>query len=231
MPGAVPVALLGQWDDQALRTASRTAELLRSNDDLELFEWTADRIIRRDLLTALRAGPGLGLYFGHGRPYGWSGYHGLHIRHLQHAQGKPLGAVVSLTCNTAARSRGGRYSFAEQLALHGIAAAALGAIEPTRTASNWRWGLGMCRELARDPHRPIGELLLRSGEALSQDWLGGDAYRLIGDPLAMPIGAEGAVEACRTIQAPHPDSDPFLMTGIAKPPVTDLIDFGIATHY
>jgi len=206
--GPVPVALLAQWDDQALRTARRTAELLRASRDLRLFEWGADRVVRRDMLTALRGGPGLALYFGHGRPYGWSGYHGLHIRHLQHAVGAPLGAVVSLTCNTAARSRGGRYAFAEQIALHGIAAAALGAIEPTRTASNWRWGLALCRELARDPHRPIGELLLRAGAGPSGDWLGEAAYRLIGDPLAMPIGASGAIEACRSVQAPDPGGWP-----------------------
>jgi hypothetical protein len=204
-PGPIPIALLAQWDDEALRTTARAAALLQDSENVRLFQWTADRIVRRDLLTAFRCGPGLALYFGHGRPYGWCGYHGLHIRHLRHARGEALAAVVSLTCNTAARTWGGRYSFAERLALSGIAAAAVGAIEPTRTPSNWRWGVGLCRELACNPHRPIGELLLRSGASLSHDWVGGDSYRIIGDPLTPLVGASSALSACRQVYAPAPE--------------------------
>lgn len=205
---AGPVALLGQWDDQVQRTVARSLELLADTDGAErlrAFWWTADRIIRRDLLVALRHGLGLAFYFGHGRAYGWSGYHGLHSRHLEHARGEPAGAILSLTCSTAAR-RGGKISFAETIVLNGIAAATLGAVRATRTVDNWRWGLALCRELARDPGRRIGDLVVAAGTTAAHEWLAGDTYRIIGDPLARLVGADAAEAACAGVLAPAPDA-------------------------
>jgi hypothetical protein len=204
-----PIVLLGQWDDQVVRTVERSLTLLETGTlaGPKCFWWTADRIVRRDLLTALRVGPGLALYFGHGRPYGWSGYHGLHTRHLAHARGEPLGAVLSVTCSTASR-RKGALSFSESIPLGGVAAAALGATAPTRTTDNWRLGLRLCAVLAEGAATSIGELLIRAGSVQGR-WTIGPDYRLLGDPLAPLAGAVGAAEACAGIWAPAPDAEPF----------------------
>ncbi len=205
-----PVALLGQWDDAALRTAQRSAELISDDGGLppgSVCVWTADRIVRRDLLGALRLGPALALYFGHGRAYGWTGYHGLHTRHLVHARGAPVGAMISLTCSTAARPPG-RRAFSERIVLDGIAPVAFGAVRPTRTTDNWRWGLSISRILAAKRQLTLGALLSAALPSDPAAWPGFDAYRIIGDPLTPLRGASGAVAACAGIWAPGPGDSP-----------------------
>ena len=56
-----------------------------------------------DLVDGLRLGLGVGIYFGHGRPKGWAGYHGLRAATSCEAAGEPLGALFSVTCLTANR--------------------------------------------------------------------------------------------------------------------------------
>jgi len=202
-----PIALLGQWDDQVTRTVVRALKILggkKGVSPVPVFWWTADRIIRRDLLGALRIGLGLALYSGHGRPYGWAGYHGLHTRHLIHAKGKPSGAILSLTCHTANRHRVA-LSFAEVIPLSGIAAAVFGAVQPTRTLDNWWWGNSICDVLADRPCCTLGELVIRACPPWPEQW---NNYRIIGDPLAPLLGAKDAAEACAQVWAPSPDDSP-----------------------
>ncbi len=202
-----PVALLGQWDDSVTRTVQRAIKLLTSKEEsptIPVYWWTADRIIRRDLLCALRIGLGFVLYSGHGRPYGWAGYHGLHSRHLIHAQGNPSGAILSLTCHTANRYRVS-LSFAEHIPLMGIAAAVLGGVRPTPTLDNWWWGNSLCDAFAENPSTTIGELIIRACPPERRHW---SNYRIIGDPLAPLIGHPQAIEACEKIWAPAPDESP-----------------------
>jgi len=206
--GSGPIALLGQWDDHVTRTVTRALRILKGGGDtppVPVFWWTADRIIRRDLLTALRLGLGLALYSGHGRPYGWSGYHGLHSRHLLYAKGLPTGAILSLTCHTANRHRVA-LSFAEMIPLAGIAAAAFGAVRSTRTLDNWWWGISICEALSGHPRCTIGELVLRACPPRQEQW---ECYRIIGDPLAPLIGASSATEDCANVWAPAPDDSPI----------------------
>lgn len=201
-----PLAFVGQWDEQVTRMVDRSLGILRGpggEPRLPVFWWTADRLIRRDLLTALRIGLGAAIYFGHGRPYGWAGYHGLHTRHLVHAQGRPAGAVLSLTCHTASRRRVGT-SFAESVVLEGIAAAALGAVSATKTLDNWWWGASLCEELAKHP-ATLGELLLRACPPRPKAI---EAYRILGDPLALLRGAPGAREAGTRVWAPAAHDSP-----------------------
>lgn len=203
--GQAPVALLAQWDDAALRSARRGAAILGS-DAARL--WSADRIVRRDLLGALRLGPALAMYFGHGRAYGWAGYHGLHSRHLTHARGEPSAAVLSLTCRTATRHHGG-HSFAERLVLDGVAGAAFGAVAPTRSVDNWRWGLTLTRRLGADDldaaDDSLGALLAGALGGAGTDWHGVRDYRIIGDPLTPLRAAAGAAIATANVAAPDPD--------------------------
>ena len=197
---AGPLAFVGQWDDHVTRMVARSLSILRSPTGaapLTVFWWTADRLIRRDLLTALRVGLGVALYFGHGRPYGWAGYHGLHTRHLGHARGRPTGAVLSLTCHTASRRRVGT-SFAESLVLEGLAAGALGAVSATQTIDNWWWGASLCEVLAQQPAH-LGDLLL---QACPPRPAAVAAYRILGDPLAALQGAPDAHREGLQVWAP-----------------------------
>lgn len=218
-----PIALLGQWDAHVTRMVRRSLQIMAGDSEappVPVFWWTADRIIRRDLLTALRIGLGMVMYCGHGRPYGWAGYHGLHSRHLCHAVGRPTGAVLSLTCHTANRYRVG-LSFAEQIPLAGIAAATFGAVRPTQTVDNWFWGISLSEVLANRPGCSLGELVLSSCPPRTSQW---DAYRIIGDPLAPLLGAEDAAEACARVWAPAPDDSPVPPGYLAELSVTNLAE-------
>ena len=175
------VALLGQWQAQYLQVVERMAILMAPQ--AEGFRWTADVLLREDMVRALGSGLGLGIYVGHGRPVGWVGYHGLRSQHFDHFDGEPLGALVSLCCRTASRRRVG-LSYAESLPLRGIAAASLGAVGDTLHTDNTRWALGLCDAL-RAGAQTIGELVVQ-GAPLSPKAV--SSYRLLGDPLA-PLGA------------------------------------------
>jgi hypothetical protein len=203
---AGPFAFLGQWDSQVVRMMGRSLNILRGSDDqpqIPVFWWTADRIVRRDLLCALQIGLGAAIYFGHGRPYGWAGYHGLHTRHLEYAQGRPAGAVLSLTCHTASRRRVGT-SFAESIVLGGIAAAAFGAVSATQTVDNWWWGASVCEAMTAQAST-LGDLLLR---ACPPRPAAVTHYRILGDPLARLLGAPGACEKAAQIWAPAAHDSP-----------------------
>jgi hypothetical protein len=178
------VALLGQWHRQYLQVVDRMAALIAPA--AATFRWTADVILREDLLLALGSGLGLGVYVGHGRPVGWVGYHGMRRHHFDGFAGEPLGALFSLCCRTASRRRTG-LSYAESLPLNGVAAASFGAINDTLHTDNTRWAIGLCDALLAGA-QTVGELVARaapgSPAALS-------AYRLVGDPLA-PLGMSHA---------------------------------------
>jgi hypothetical protein len=184
------VALLGQWHPRYLRLAKRLDELVSPR--FSTFRWTGDVILRDDLVTALGTGVGMALYVGHGRPVGWVGYHGVRARHFDAFSGEPLGAVFSLCCRTASRRRVG-LSYAEGLALRGVAAASFGAVTDTLHTDNTRWAVGLCEALAGGAET-VGELVVRSAP------LNDSAhrfYRILGDPLAPLAPANGAERRAR----------------------------------
>ncbi len=197
-----PVVVMGQWEPRYLALATR---LVRNLDQLaappSVFHWTADRITRDDLARALGAGPGMGVYFGHGRPRGWAGYHGLRAHHLLETPGEPLGALLSMTCRTASRWNTG-LSFSESVVLGGAAAAAVGAVAPVRHLLNMRWMLGLVAALEAG-EAEVGPALLRAAPPSD---LHGSGYRIIGDPLAPLIGDPMAERRARAVWAPAPDS-------------------------
>lgn len=206
LPRAEPIALLGEWDPHVRRMVARAQQILgRSTEPpLSTLCWTADRIVRRDLIEGLGLGLAGAFYFGHGRPYGWCGYHGLHTRHLQYLNGRPLGGVLSLTCNTA--QRGGKaLSFAEELVTRGITPAVLAATAPTRTIGNWWWATRVCQVLRATPDITVGELVVSALPPKEAFYRG---YRLIGDPLSPLRGAENALQRAAAVYAPAPDEVP-----------------------
>lgn len=202
--GAVgPLALLGQWDERYLRLAERMAAHLHEGERalVPAVRWTADRLTRADLLRGLQLGPGLAIYFGHGRPNGWAAYHGLREHHLAGWQGEPLGALLSVTCYTASRWRVG-VSFSEGVVLRGIAAAALGAVAPVKHVDNMRWMVGLGQAL-RGGADTLGAALL---EAVPDEPRARSAYRILGDPLAPLVGARRAEQRTASVYAPAPDA-------------------------
>ena len=196
-----PLAVLGQWEPRYVQLAGRLEANLRRGGEppFPVLRWTSERITRSDLVDGLRLGLGVGIYFGHGRPSGWAGYHGLRARHLVDVAGEPLGVLFSVTCLTANRHRVG-LSFSEAIVTGGAAAAAVGAVDLVSHVDNMRWMLGLADALCSGESRLGPALLAAAPRSMSQT-----PYRIVGDPLALLAGtAEGARRAER-IFAPAPE--------------------------
>lgn len=187
-----PVALLGQWEERALHLAD---DIEQSTTPLAV-RWTAERIVRRDLLPALWTGLGATVYVGHGETWGWMGYGGVTAqRWLQHT-GDPVGTVFSLSCKTA--RPGTEPSFCDALVAGGAAAAVLGCSESSLHSINRRLALALAGRLER------AGCLAECLEDIPEEWLRG--YRISGDPAAPLSGTEGAWERVGQVFAPHPDA-------------------------
>ncbi len=208
-PAARPsVALLAQWQRRYLDLAERMAVHLGRPGaaPVEVVRWTAERITRDDLVTALGTGLGSGVYFGHGRPEGWAAYHGLRAHHLAMSPSEPLGALLSMTCYTASRWGVGA-SFSERVVLAGGAAAAVGAVAPVEHLENMRWMIGLAAALGSG-HRLLGPALAAAAPA---DRRTRASYRILGDPLADISGTAAGLEAARAVFAPAAD---FELAGV-----------------
>jgi hypothetical protein len=193
-----PFLLLGEFDDRALNTVVRMQE--RMPREAAVHRWTSERLPRHALIGALRGGAAAAFYVGHGLAGGWAGYGGFGVASAAEAARVPLGAVLSLSCSTAARPRDG-FSFCEELALTGLCSAALGAVSRTLHRLNVALALNLCSALAEDPCPTLASLLLACDwpqELLTR-------YRIIGDPLAPLAAAPAAAAAARTVFAPGPD--------------------------
>ena len=186
------VAVFGQWHPRYLRLADRIDMLLLGK--VATWRWTSDVLDRDDLLRAVGAGLGLGIYLGHGRSVGWVGYRGLRARHFHRFDGEPLGAVVALACETASRRRTAT-SFAEALPLAGVAAASFGAVKPTRHTDNTRWAVGLCEAVCGGA-TTVGELIVAAAPRQTE---AAEAYRIIGDPLAPIVSDRRADRRARAV--------------------------------
>ena len=187
-----PAILLAQWDERALLLADEVERTCRAR----LLRWTAERVGRRDLLDALRCGPGAALYLGHALSGGWVGYGGLTAGVLSTRRMQPLGAILTVASDAGQR-HGRRPSFSDELVMRGGCAAALGAVGKTPHETNRV--LARCMARALHSSRTLGELLLRMPEETLR------GYRIAGDPAAALIGAEHAYETAAAVYAPTPD--------------------------
>jgi Peptidase family C25 len=191
-----PFVLLGEFDGRALDTVQQVARVMPQNTPV--FQWTAERLRRQDLISALRCGPGAAFYFGHATAAGWAGYAGFDKTDAVLASGDPLGAILSVSCSVAARPRKG-LSFCEELVLSGLCAAALGAGRRTLHHQNVELGVALAQALAST--MTLADLLFAariSGEALAR-------YRIVGDPLAPLIGHSKSLDQARAVFAPAPN--------------------------
>lgn len=178
------LAVLGQRQPRFDRLAGRVAHIA-TEERVAVQRWTAYDVPRDDLARRLAGGPALGVYVGHGRPIGWVGYAGLRAQHLgpdADPGWQPLAGLFSLACSTASRRRTGT-SFAEATVLAGAAAAALGAVGPTRHTDNARLAVRLVRTLPRVS--TVGELVA----AVAADDPAAGGLRLVGDPTAPLLDA------------------------------------------
>ncbi len=185
------VALLGQWQPRFLNLTDRIEYLLKKGvTTIDIKRWTADYLVREDLMKNLQQGLGLSIYVGHGRAIGWVGYHGTRIHHFPLKNPQPIGAMLSLSCVTASRKRTG-LSFAEALPLRGMCASSFGAVVETYHTDNARWSMNICNTLVKGVPHSIGELIVNSlpssHEAITP-------YRLMGDPMAPLFDATENIE-------------------------------------
>jgi peptidase C25-like protein len=187
-----PAILLAQWDDRALQLAD---EVERAGE-LPLLRWSAERLVRRDLLDSLRCGPGVALYLGHALSGGWVGYGGVTAAALTARRMHPLGAILTIACDAAQCNRN-RMSFCDELVMRGACSAALGAVGKVSHQVNRVLARSIVRALSKA--HTLGELLLR----LPDEVLSG--YRIAGDPAAPLIGAAHAMETASEVYAPGPD--------------------------
>jgi hypothetical protein len=196
-----PLAVLGQWEPRYVQLAGRLEANLRRGGDppFPILRWTSERITRSDLVEGLRLGLGVGIYFGHGRPSGWAGYHGLRARHLVEVAGEPLGVLFSVTCLTANRWRVG-LSFSEAVVTGGATAAAVGAVDLVAHVDNMRWMLGLADALRSGESRLGPALLAASTQSVSQT-----PYRIVGDPLALLAGTAAGARRAERVFAPAPE--------------------------
>jgi hypothetical protein len=196
-----PCVLLGELDPRAGDTVAQVAAALPAG--IETFRWTSERVSCPTLIEALRCGPGVAFYFGHAVADGWAGYGGFGRACAARAAGRPLGAVLSISCSTASRPRRG-LSFCEEAVLSGLCAAALGGVRPTLHRQNVGLGLALARTLAQSSPATLADLILSVRPPAGAL----DRYRMIGDPLALLTGARRSVAAARSVFAPAPD-DPL----------------------
>lgn len=202
------VAVLAQRSRRYRHLAGRIVHHL-AEASVDVCRWTADELMRDDLVRGLGLGVGAAIYVGHGRPVGWVGYRGVRTSHLADSP-IPVGAVLSLTCLTASRRRTG-LSFAEALPLTGAAASSFAAVRPTDHQENARWAVRLARTLAERPVTTIGELIAAAHTDEHRD-LG---YRIVGDPLAPLADAAGLGSRLAAFEA---DTAPPLEGGIDADP-------------
>lgn len=181
--GPPTVALLAQRSRRYRDLARRIERLLGEGEGVvRPLRWSADELLRPDLVRGLGFGLAAAVYVGHGRPVGWVGYGGTRAHHLA-GGGKPLAALLSLTCLTASRRRVG-LSFAESIVLGGGVASAFGAVCSTDHRWNARWALRLAGALLGGP-TTLGDLVA-AAEGNDPAVAG---YRIVGDPLA-PLADE-----------------------------------------
>jgi hypothetical protein len=191
-----PFILLGESEPRTLDLAARLTDSLINT--APIFQWTAERIRPPDVIAALQGGAGAAFYVGRGTSAGWVAYGGFDSGDASLACGRPIGAVLSLTCSVACRS-GTALSFCEEMVLSGLCAVALGAAGLTLHRRNVRLALGLAQALRCTS--TLAEALLEPGIPL----VSLSRYRILGDPLAPLIGDLYSLERAQRVFAPAPD--------------------------
>lgn len=132
-PTAPSYQILSMWKPFYIQWANRFVAALKEglpSNGSNVIPLFADETSRDSLCHALWNGPKLALYVGHGRSRGWSGYRGFRWEHLAaQEQVRPVGALMTITCDNLKPGRAGEMSFGERWVLTGRAGAFFGATD------------------------------------------------------------------------------------------------------
>ena len=193
-----PFVLLGEFERRALEWVGWFSDELPQNAGV--FQWTAERIRRQDLIPALQVGAGAAFYFGRGTPLGWFGYGGFDQSDAAAACGYPIGCIISFCCSVARRPAKG-LSFCEELVLSGLCAAAIGSTRLSLHHRNVEWSLAFGNALRRRESATLSDLLADPSIPLAAL----NSYRILGDPMAPLIGHADSRAQSAGVFAPAPD--------------------------
>jgi hypothetical protein len=185
-------AVLAMWKDVYLRKGESFAQFLRagiSDRNIEVEKWFADTISRDEVCKKLATGPQLAVYFGHGRPRGWSGYSGIRWNHISDKEMiKPCGVIISFTCDTLKQSRD-ITPFGCQWVNGGRACSYIGSIDSVDHECNMAFAHELSLVLSDGHCRTIGQLFSDIYEHLEQKsdlrkvQQAFNTYRIMGNPL------------------------------------------------
>jgi hypothetical protein len=204
---AQPLILLAPRERRYSQLQDASASEARFSNALETFLWTAERIRRETLMTALGVGLGGVLYTGHGNAEGWLAYRGMRATDIAlniSAPNQAMAVLFSLACHTGAA--GETPSFAERIIGLGAAGAVLAPSREVTHASTCALAPALARALGRGP-LPLVSILASTDLELA-------GYSLLGDPAIAPIAQTAALDRCRAVRAPAPDD---LLTSSPRP--------------
>lgn len=158
---SAPWVVAAMAKDVFLRPTDSWAPILAS-EGRKVRDLRADRARRSDLIRALRAGPPVVLYAGHGRTRGWGGYQALRGDDLAAwpgtPKGRPVGVVLAFACDTLKRSRS-RVPFGSRLVRSGRARAYVGAVGSIGTRDASELAELVVRLLAEEDHPTLLHLI------------------------------------------------------------------------
>ena len=184
--------VLAMWKPFYLMWANRFVSAMMegfSQNGSRVIPLFADNTSRDTLCEALWQGPQLALYVGHGRSRGWSGYRGFRWKHIaENKQIRPIGSLITLTCDNLKPGREGKVPFGVRWVLTGRAGAFLGAIDSIEVKPLETIAQFFLDHFASGEITNVGQLISSVNQNVNdcgdhtvhENW---SCFRLIGNPL------------------------------------------------
>ena len=199
----LPILLLGPREPRYRQLLDEMEQVASRSSTAAVFRWSADRITRRALGSALRTGAGALLYTGHGNATGWFAYGGVNSSALTGdtpwAHDETTGIAFSLSCRAGADpplmdnvDRRLCRGLSDQLVACGAAGVVFAPAADSLHADTRVLAQLLTQALA-DGQRSCRDVLDAARSAGSS--LGG--YVVIGDPGLRAAAAPGAAGRCR----------------------------------
>ncbi len=185
-------ALMSMWKPFYLKWARIFGRTLRegySSSGIKVQDWCADRVLGEELSVNLSRGVGLGIYTGHGRSRGWSGYRGLRWQHIEATTMiKPVSCLIALTCDNLKFDRQRSLPFGVQWIASGRGCAFFASVEKVQIHPLIHIASAMVRAFSQGKLSNIGEIIRETDLEIKQNpdpqvttcW---KSFRLIGNPL------------------------------------------------
>ncbi len=182
-------AILAQWMDQYTEQGRHWLQTWHDAPPHQhpIENWMADHIDGNELCEKLATGARCCVYFGHGRPYGFSAYHGVYlddILAIPHTQ--MIDCLLSFACYHLTETRTTK-SFAQQLCEAGRVGAFWGSLQAVDSQDNARLAAIALAASQQADVVSLGQWLCAVDSKVSQTkdiglqtvW---QSYRLIGSP-------------------------------------------------